>query len=121
MAGGLLNLVAYGNQNIIINGNPDKSFFKIKYLKHTNFGMQKFRVDHKQTNNAQLVSDSTFTFTIPRYADLLMNVFLVFKLPKIWSPIFIFWVLFYWGTCYVAYISIPCGVSENTPITKSTF
>ena len=87
MAGGLLNLVAYGNQNIIINGNPDKSFFKIKYLKHTNFGMQKFRVDHKQTNNAQLVSDSTFTFTIPRYADLLMNVFLVFKLPKIWSPI----------------------------------
>ena len=88
MAGGLLNLVAYGNQNIIINGNPDKSFFKIKYLKHTNFGMQKFRVDHKQTNNAQLVSESSFTFTIPRYADLLMNVFLVFKLPKIWSPIF---------------------------------
>ena len=88
MAGGLLNLVAYGNQNIIINGNPDKSFFKMKYLKHTNFGMQKFRVDHKQTNDIDLNRQSTFTFTVPRYADLLMDVFLVFKLPKIWSPIF---------------------------------
>ena len=88
MAGGLLNLVAYGNQNIIINGNPDKSFFKMKYLKHTNFGMQKFRVDHKQTGDILLDSTSIFTFTIPRYADLLMDVFLVFKLPKIWSPIF---------------------------------
>ena len=88
MAGGLLNLVAYGNQNIIINGNPDKSFFKIKYLKHTNFGMQKFRVDKNQTNDILLEAPSTFSFIVPRYADLLMDVFLVFKLPKIWSPIF---------------------------------
>lgn len=88
MAGGLLNLVAYGNQNIIINGNPDKSFFKMKYLKHTNFGMQKFRVDHKQTNDIDLNRQSNFSFIVPRYADLLMDVFLVFKLPKIWSPIF---------------------------------
>lgn len=26
MAGGLLNLVAYGNQNIILNSNPKKHF-----------------------------------------------------------------------------------------------
>ena len=88
MAGGLLNLVAYGNQNIIINGNPDKSFFKMKYLKHTNFGMQKYRVDHNQTSDIDLNRQSTFSFTVPRYGDLLMDVFLVFKLPKIWSPIF---------------------------------
>jgi hypothetical protein len=88
MAGGLLNLVAYGNQNIIINGNPDKSFFKIKYLKHTNFGMQKYRVDHEETKDIDLNKESSFTFTMPRNGELLMNVFLVFKLPKIWSPIF---------------------------------
>ena len=46
MAGGLLNLVAYGNQNVIINGNPSKTFFKMKYAKHTNFGLQKFRIDY---------------------------------------------------------------------------
>ena len=41
MAGGLLNLIAVGNQNIILNGNPTKSFFKTKYAKYTNFGLQK--------------------------------------------------------------------------------
>ena len=87
MGGGLLNLVAYGNQNITINGNPERSFFKMKYVKHTNFGMQKFRVDHNQTNNISLDSISKFSFTIPRHADLLMDAFLVFKLPKIWSPL----------------------------------
>ena len=46
MAGGLLNLIAIGNQNIILNGNPTKSFFKTKYAKYTNFGLQKFLIDY---------------------------------------------------------------------------
>ena len=33
MPGGLLNLIAYGNQNIILNGNPKKTFFKSVYMK----------------------------------------------------------------------------------------
>ena len=37
MGGGLLNLIAYGNKNIILNGNPSKSFFKTSYAKYTNF------------------------------------------------------------------------------------
>ena len=41
MAGGLLNLIAVGNQNTIIHGDPQKTFFKVKYAKHTNFGVQK--------------------------------------------------------------------------------
>ena len=28
MAGGLVNLTAYGNENIILHGNPKKNFFK---------------------------------------------------------------------------------------------
>ena len=42
MAGGLLNLIAVGNQNTIIHGDPQKTFLKVKYAKHTNFGVQKF-------------------------------------------------------------------------------
>ena len=34
MAGGLLNIVAYGNQNVILNGNPTKTFFKSTYKKY---------------------------------------------------------------------------------------
>ena len=44
MPGGLLNLVATGNQNVILNGNPTKTFFKFVYAKYTNFGLQKFRL-----------------------------------------------------------------------------
>ena len=51
MPGGLLNIVAYGQQNIILNGNPSKTFFKCVYSKYTNFGLQKFRIDFEGQRN----------------------------------------------------------------------
>ena len=42
MPGGLLNLVSYGSQNVILNGNPSKTFFKCAYAKYTNFTNLKF-------------------------------------------------------------------------------
>ena len=44
MAGGLLNLVSAGQQNVILNGNPSKTFWKTTYAKYTNFGKQNFNV-----------------------------------------------------------------------------
>lgn len=87
MAGGLLNIVAYGNQNVIVNGNPSKTFFKCTYAKYTNFGMQKFRIDFDGQKTLRLNEPSRFIFKIPRYADLLMDTYLVVNLPTIWSPI----------------------------------
>ena len=37
MAGGLMQLVSEGQQNIILNGNPSKTFFKAAYARYTNF------------------------------------------------------------------------------------
>jgi hypothetical protein len=88
MAGGLLNLVSVGQQNIILNGNPSKTFWKATYQKYTNFGMQKFRVDFEGAKTLRLTEPSTFTFKIPRYADLLMDCYLCVDLPHIWSPIY---------------------------------
>ncbi len=88
MAGGLLNLIAVGDQNIILNGNPSKSFFKFKHVKYTNFGLQKYRIDQNGQTNINMNTESKFTFKIPRYADLLMETYLVLNLPNIWSPIF---------------------------------
>ena len=45
MPGGLLNLSSQGQQSIILNGNPSKTFYKAAYAKYTNFCLQKFRVD----------------------------------------------------------------------------
>lgn len=88
MAGGLLNLIAIGNQNIILTGNPTKSFFKAKYVKYTNFGMQKFRIDPQGSTELLQSRETTFKFNISRFGDLLMDTYLVVKLPQIWSPIF---------------------------------
>ena len=88
MPGGLLNLSSQGQQSIILNGNPSKTFYKATYAKYTNFGLQKFRVDFEGAKTLRLTEESTFTFKIPRYADLLMDCYLSFELPNIWSPIF---------------------------------
>jgi len=87
MAGGLMNLVSEGQQNIILNGNPQKTFFKSVYQKYTNFGKQSFRVDFEGARTLRLNEESTFTFRIKRYADLLMDCYISVQLPNIWSPI----------------------------------
>ena len=88
MTGGLLNIVSYGNQNVILNSNPKKSFFKTTYAKYTNFGLQKFRIDFTGLRNLRMSEESRFTFTVPRYAELLMDTYLVVTMPTIWSPIY---------------------------------
>lgn len=86
MAGGLLNIISIGNNNVILTGNPSKTFFKVTYAKYTNFGLQKFRIDYDGSRDIRLTEPSTFTFKIPRYAELLMDTYLVLSLPDIWSP-----------------------------------
>ena len=88
MAGGLLNIISTGNNNLFLTGNPSKTFFKVTYVKHTNFGLQKFRIDYNGLRELRPSEDSTFTFKIPRYADLLMDTYIVVSLPDIWSPVY---------------------------------
>lgn len=87
MAGGLLQLVSDSSQNGILYSNPQKSFFKSTYKKITNFGLQKFRLDYDGSPSLNLTTESTFTFKVKRYADLLMDCYICITLPNIWSPI----------------------------------
>lgn len=88
MAGGLLNLVSEGNQNIILNSNPKKTFFKTSFQKYTNFGLQKFRIDKTGSRGLALNSESKVKFKIPRYGDLLMDTYIVVTIPDIWSSLY---------------------------------
>ena len=88
MAGGLLNIISTGNNNIFLTGTPSTTFFRVVYTQYTNFGMQKFRVDYDGLRELRPTEQSTFSFKIPRYAELLMDTYLVISLPDIWSPIF---------------------------------
>ena len=87
MTGGLMNLTAQGNENIILNGNPKKTFFKATYNKHTNFGLQKFRIDFEGNRVLDYNSPTVLDFKIPRYADMLHDTYICINLPDIYSPI----------------------------------
>ena len=86
MPGGLLNIISVGNANVMLTGNPTKTFFKVAYSKYTNFGLQKFRMDFDGLRELRLTESSKFTFKMKRYGDLLMDTHLVINLPDIWSP-----------------------------------
>ena len=87
MTGGLMNLNATGNENIILNGNPKKTFFKATYNKYTNFGLQKFRIDYEGQRRLDMSKPTVFDFKIPRYADLIYETYICVTLPDIWSPL----------------------------------
>jgi hypothetical protein len=87
MAGGLLNLVAGGNQSVLIYGNPQKTYWTSTYKCITNFGLQNFRIDYSGLRQLSLTSPSTYVFKVKRYADLLMDTVLSINIPDIYSPL----------------------------------
>jgi len=83
-----MQLVSQGQQNVILNGNPEKTFWKATYKHYTNFGKQNFRLDYEGSPTIGLTTSSTYTFKVKRYADLLMDCYVSVTLPTIWSPIY---------------------------------
>ena len=88
MAGGLLNLKSEGSSNVILNGNPSKTFFTTSYSRYTNFALERFRLDYEGQRDLRLTEPSTFTFKVKKYADLMMDTYICITLPDIWSPIY---------------------------------
>jgi hypothetical protein len=72
MGGGLLQLVAYGAQDAYISGNPQITFFKTLYKRHTNFAMEAFRVNF----NGQAAWGVKHSAVIGRHADLMGATYL---------------------------------------------
>ena len=77
MGGGLMQLVAYGAQDVYLTGNPQITFFKVVYRRHTNFSVKAI----EQTFNGSADFGRTVTATISRNGDLLSNTYLNVTLP----------------------------------------
>jgi hypothetical protein len=75
MGGGLLQLVAYGAQDVYLTGNPQITFFKVVYRRHTNFALESIQ----QTFNGTVGYGSRVTSTIARNGDLISRAYLVIK------------------------------------------
>ena len=72
MGGGLLQLVAYGAQDIYLTGNPQITFFKVVYRRHTNFSMESV----EQQFNGNIDYGKILTSTISRKGDLITKMYL---------------------------------------------
>ena len=77
MGGGLMQLVAYGAQDIYLTGNPQITFFKVVYRRHTNFAVESI----EQTFNGQADFGKRITATISRNGDLIQQMYLEVVLP----------------------------------------
>jgi hypothetical protein len=88
MPGGLLQLVAIGAQNELVNGNPSMTHFRAVYRRHTNFAMEAIRMTFASSNlDFAQTTTRTISCRIDRYAQLLHDTYLVLTLPDIWSPL----------------------------------
>ena len=65
-----MQLVAYGAQDIYLTGNPQITFFKVVYRRHTNFAMESI----EQTLNGSVAVSSSVTATISRNGDLVCGL-----------------------------------------------
>jgi hypothetical protein len=79
MGGGLMQLVAYGAQDIYLTGNPQITFFKVVYRRHTNFAVESI----EQTFNGQADFGKRVTATISRNGDLIQQMYLEVVLPDL--------------------------------------
>ena len=74
MGGGLMQLVAYGAQDIYLTGNPQITFFKVVYRRHTNFSMETIQQTINGASQLSAASTSTGNVTISRNGDLVSKV-----------------------------------------------
>jgi len=100
MGGGLLQLVAYGAQDVYLTGNPQITFFKVVYRRHTNFAIEAIQ----QTFNGTPTFGNRVTCQISRNGDLIHRVYLSIIDYTSTEP-----VCPYFGLRLINYVEIEIG------------
>ena len=71
MGGGLMQLVAMGAQDVFLTGNPQITFFKVMYKRHTNFSKECI----EQNFNGKVSLGGNATCTLARNGDLVQEIY----------------------------------------------
>jgi hypothetical protein len=79
MGGGLMQLVAYGAQDVYLTGNPQITFFKVVYKRHTNFSIEPI----EQTFSGNAGFGKKANVQITRNGDLITKMYLRVELPAV--------------------------------------
>jgi hypothetical protein len=85
MGGGLIQLIAVGIQDIYLIGNPQITYFKTVYKKHTNFSIESiYQSIDGRTDFGQIIE-----ITIARKGDLIKDIIFEILLPAL--PVGYYW------------------------------
>jgi hypothetical protein len=82
MTGGLLNIVAYGSQDLFLTGSAEITHFKVVYRRHTNFTMESIRLEFDDAVGFGTQSH----VVIPRAGDLIYRSYIEVNIPSISFP-----------------------------------
>jgi len=100
MGGGLLQLVAYGAQDVYLTGNPQITFFKVVYRRHTNFAIEAIQ----QTPTGSNSLGSRASFQITRNGDLIHRMYLTVDMSDESAS-----VCPYFGLRLIDYVELEIG------------
>jgi hypothetical protein len=78
MAGGLIQIVSYGSQDLYLTGTPEITFFKVVYRRHTNFATESIQVPFDDP----VGFGKKASLTVPRVGDLIHKTYLEIILPQ---------------------------------------
>lgn len=78
MAGGLMQIVTYGSNDLFLTGNPEITFFKVIYRRHTNFSSEAISIPFDDPTGF----GKTSNISVKKIGDLMYNTYLVINIPS---------------------------------------
>jgi Major capsid protein N-terminus/Large eukaryotic DNA virus major capsid protein len=87
--GGLLVLIAYGSQNVILSGNPQMTYYYKLFKRYSHFSMENITIAMDGPNELQYDQTIQLRAKIQRYGDLMSDMYFSFSIPDIYSKYFV--------------------------------
>jgi len=83
--GGLLTLIAYGSQNVLLSGNPQMTYYYKLFKRYSHFSMENVTIALDGPNELQYDQPVQLRAKIQRIGDLLSDIYFSFRIPDIYS------------------------------------
>ena len=83
--GGLLTLVAYGQQNVLLSGNPQMTYFYKVFRRYSHFSMENVTTALEGPQELSYDQSIRLRYKIQRIGDLVSDMYFTFRIPDIYS------------------------------------